>query len=542
MLSQGTRIGSQRILQWIREGSCGQSYQTEEGKGNHSSKRSFLKLIHRDISERKGFGEYFVQEAQALEQLQGRGVWPMAENGVTKWKHWISYDWLEGKPVCLASKEEESTHEIDLRTLEDWMRFSADNIGPDELLSIMTDLHCGLERAHKMGVIHGNLKPTNVLLKEGNDGLFSAWATEFGLYKLTCYEPLGENADNEDNGFYSQSLQFQESQSKSLEFRPSGVGAFDCVDETWDLYGLGKLVQWVIEASSLSRERWSAWEKWSNQSLSSSFPTIAHSMKAMPGVAELSQFGIALDESMESNGPGLDEIRKQRELEWMRAQKTSSLSFRKKMTGLVGALFLSFYLLSRVYLFFYPTPWVEYSMEGVLDKYQLGFGLISGKAWGILPAEYDDEGSGGQDVVGEWERSGRIFKLNFRKFKKSEENQQGKKLWQFIGKGATSPDDYVVWEDYLRFDQSEQRLLLVKRIGGNQTYLPARKEGGVAHLFPEVRIRRSQGKITPAELSFSRTDHGGVSWTLFLGIGFLFASYLYHRNLKSFEGSSEGKG
>ena len=54
---------------------------------------------------------------------------------------------------------------------------------------------------------------------------------------------------------------------------------------------------------------------------------------------------------------------------------------------------------------------------------------------GILPASYDDDGKGGQDVSGEWERVDGILRLNFRKFKKVNDEDSGKKLWQFIGKG-----------------------------------------------------------------------------------------------------------
>ena len=36
---------------------------------------------------------------------------------------------------------------------------------------------------------------------------------------------------------------------------------------------------------------------------------------------------------------------------------------------------------------------------------------------GILPGAYDDEGDGGQDVVGAWEKEDGLFKLDFRKFK-----------------------------------------------------------------------------------------------------------------------------
>ena len=60
-------------------------------------------------------------------------------------------------------------------------------------------------------------------------------------------------------------------------------------------------------------------------------------------------------------------------------------------------------------------------------------------AWGIVPSAYDENGEGGQDVVGKWEREDGLFKLSFRRFKKINDKESGKKLWQFIGTGSTTP-------------------------------------------------------------------------------------------------------
>ena len=197
----------------------------------------------------------------------------------------------------------------------------------------------------------------------------------------------------------------------------------------------------------------------------------------------------------------------------------------------MGCLCLISFVLTKAYLFFYPSPWVEYSMEGVSDHYQLGFGLLSGKAWGILPPAYDDEEDGGQDIAGEWSRENGLFKLKFRKFKKLDEEDGGKKLWQFIGKGATSPEDYYVWEDHMRYDQGSDSLVFVKRLHDGEQYLAGRSGEEVPRLFPDVRIRRSGGKIKPCELTFERVGKEGPSWSFFMGVGFLIAGSMYHRNL-----------
>ena len=73
MLSSGTRIGSARIdsvCRWF----FGQSYQCEQTEGEGKGEK--VAAYTRDLAERKGFGDYFLQECQALEQLEGTGICP----------------------------------------------------------------------------------------------------------------------------------------------------------------------------------------------------------------------------------------------------------------------------------------------------------------------------------------------------------------------------------------------------------------------------------------------------------------------------------
>ena len=195
------------------------------------------------------------------------------------------------------------------------------------------------------------------------------------------------------------------------------------------------------------------------------------------------------------------------------------------MTGLVGCLFVFAFIVGKIYLF-QSSPWTEFYLDGASDRYQLGAGIWSGQAWGIVPSIYDDEGDGGQDVVGTWEKEGRLLKLNFRKFKKFDDKEDGKKLWQFIGSGATSPDDYHNWSDYLEYNPITESLHFVKRVDKDTTYIAGIKDGEPPRLYPEVRLYRSSGKIKSADLFFRSIDEKSTSWTLFFR-GWIFVRLLY---------------
>ena len=305
-----------------------------------------------------------------------------------------------------------------------------------------------------------------------------------------------------------------------MRYRPAFSSSTDSPDEKWDLFALGSLVAHVIKQSPIEDEDWKDWKTWTKDSIDLNFNSIPQSMEALPGVNDISVYGV----QPPNKGPqiSIDEeaLIKEREAEWKHSQLVSSLKFKRNMTLLVGSICLISYFFTKVYLYFYPSPWVEYSMEGVSDHYQLGFGLWSGKAWGILPAAYDDEHDGGQDIAGEWIREEGTFKLKFRKFKKMEEEEGGKKLWQFIGKGATSPDDYYIWEDHLKFNQGNNSLTFIKRLHDGEEYLAARSGNEVPRLYPDVRIKRSGGRIVPCDLTFMRVGQEGLSWSFFIGSGF----------------------
>ena len=75
----------------------------------------------------------------------------------------------------------------------------------------------------------------------------------------------------------------------------------------------------------------------------------------------------------------------------------------------------------------------------------------------------------------------------------------------------------------------ENCLELIKRVDEREVFLPGQRGSDSPHLFPEVRIHRSGGLIKKARLLFKQTQADGPSWSVFIGLGFLLASVMYHR-------------
>ena len=79
-------------------------------------------------------------------------------------------------------------------------------------------------------------------------------------------------------------------------------------------------------------------------------------------------------------------------------------------------------------------------------------------------------------------------------------------------KGSTSEDDYYSWSDYLNYDRQKKGLKFIKRVNGDEVFVPGKRGDESPNLFPEVRIRRSGGLIRKTELLFTQTQKAGPSW------------------------------
>ena len=74
-------------------------------------------------------------------------------------------------------------------------------------------------------------------------------------------------------------------------------------------------------------------------------------------------------------------------------------------------------------------------------------------------------------------------------------------------------------------------MLLLKRTDGDTIYKPGKEGDRDPQLYPERRFIDRESNVQGAELVFARIGSGGISWELFLGLGFLLSSSMYFRNL-----------
>lgn len=575
MLSPGVRIGPARILEDLREGAAGEGYLVLGEAGKGKGERLFAKVLPKELVEGAGFSDHFLRECQVVEQLEGEGIVTPDSSGVTKWKHWLRYPLEEGVELAAESQESETSEASDevriekpdpdapvaetlrISSLEQFLEARSGGLSPEEALPLLTTLLLGLRTAHVAGVLHGNLKPSNVLLGMSEDGAFIARLSEFGLVRIVGEDWFRERWESASTppleGEVSTDADVASLRQTFLHRPPEQVYGGE-MNERGDLYALGLVARRLltgcppeeIRSATADAELPLAWSQWlaklTGEDPEERFRDAELALAALPGVGDLSRFGIRVsDQPDEADAADLEEIRRRRNKEWETAQREHKRKVGTRVTTLLAGLFLVWYLGSTLYLWLCPEPWEEYEDEESGYRYQLGPGLFSGKAWGVAPKLYDPEKKGGRNVSGEWTKEDGLFRLRFQIFKHLGEDPGSKKRWQAMGLDSASPEDYFTWIDYLRYERGSDVFVFEKRIGDKEeTYRPVRDEEGELHLYTREYAKRNEHKLKPVEIRFVREGSSRSHWSLFFGAGFLAASMLYRFSGTSVEDDEDG--
>lgn len=115
-----------------------------------------LKLLH---TESPGMLQRLIKEAQALARVDHAHVCRVYEVGQLAGKHCIAMEYIDGENSASASKH------MTIR----------------EKAKIMLQVSEAVSAAHKMGLIHRDIKPGNILIKKTEDAGWHSYITDFGL-------------------------------------------------------------------------------------------------------------------------------------------------------------------------------------------------------------------------------------------------------------------------------------------------------------------------------------------------------------------------
>ena len=154
----GKTVGHYKIVSRIGAGGMGEVFLAEDTK---LERRVALKILLAEVADDDERVRRFVQEAKAASALNHPSILTVFEIGSFDDSQYIATEYIQGT------------------TLRHRMREASMNL--DEALGIALQVAAALAAAHEAGIIHRDIKPDNIMIRD--DGVVKV--LDFGLAKLT---------------------------------------------------------------------------------------------------------------------------------------------------------------------------------------------------------------------------------------------------------------------------------------------------------------------------------------------------------------------
>jgi serine/threonine-protein kinase len=162
-LQAGDLFGPYRLEARLGEGRTGVVYRAvREGSGPVA-----LKIMKSELSTDDVYRRRFAREVRAAGEVQNAHLASVLDSGEERGRYFIAVEYVHG--ASLAER----------------LRASGPLAVP-ELVQLTAELASGLDALHRAGLVHRDVKPSNVIL--GEEG--SAVLTDFGLAKGRAYTAL----------------------------------------------------------------------------------------------------------------------------------------------------------------------------------------------------------------------------------------------------------------------------------------------------------------------------------------------------------------
>lgn len=141
MLTSGTRLGPYEIQSLVGSGGMGDVYRARDTRLDRTVA---IKVLKPSLAGDPEFRARFQREARVISQLSHPNICTLHDVGEADAANFLVMEYVDGETLAA--------------------RLTRDEIPLDQALTYGIQIAEALERAHRQGVIHGDLKPGNVML------------------------------------------------------------------------------------------------------------------------------------------------------------------------------------------------------------------------------------------------------------------------------------------------------------------------------------------------------------------------------------------
>ena len=166
-LSPGTRLGPYEILAPLGAGGMGEVY---KAKDTRLDRIVAIKVLPEHLAESPERKKRFEREAKAISQFNHPHICTLHDVGSQDGTDFLVMEYIEGDALAETLKR--------------------GALPLDKALEYGTQIADGLDRAHRHGVVHRDLKPGNIMLTKSGVKLL-----DFGLAKLVHKKPVAYGSD-----------------------------------------------------------------------------------------------------------------------------------------------------------------------------------------------------------------------------------------------------------------------------------------------------------------------------------------------------------
>jgi serine/threonine protein kinase len=157
----GTQVGSYKVTRLLGVGGMSRVY---EAYHQTLDRRVALKILSEEHGDDSELTQRFHREAKALAGLEHPHIVTLFEVGETERSYFIAMRYIDGQTLTTFLKK------LSKQKSSRFMPF-------DQVFMVVADVAEALDYAHKQGVIHRDVKPSNIMLTEDGHAIL----TDFGL-------------------------------------------------------------------------------------------------------------------------------------------------------------------------------------------------------------------------------------------------------------------------------------------------------------------------------------------------------------------------